>query len=206
LSLPVDGSTLTLTGNGITATVIHPATEFFDVNLVALKIDVSPLATPGLRTLILQHGNDLAFAHGFLKIRSQTPDFNFDGLDDHFQRRYFPLWTAPAAAPAADPDGDGFNNYYESKAGSDPANAASFPTVDLDQITWALNSATLRWLSVPGAQYQVFGRDTFSSGSDWSSVGPVLTAVDTHTLFTDSTTAGRTKFYRVRILPTPIHP
>src|SRR5207247_9955773 len=108
-NLPTSGATLIITGDGLTlgeATF----TTFSGLNFISVPISVGTNATPGLRSLVVQLGNNVAYANGFLEIQPPVPDFNFDGLDDRFQRQYFPLFTAPEAGPNADPDGDGFNN------------------------------------------------------------------------------------------------
>jgi hypothetical protein len=50
---------------------VGPATfdTFLGSNFISASISVATNATPGLRTLIVQRGNDLAYANGFLEIQ-----------------------------------------------------------------------------------------------------------------------------------------
>jgi predicted small integral membrane protein len=61
-------------------------------------------------------------------VRDVAPDnfgaYGGDGLPDHWQVQYFGL-DNPAAAPTADPDGNGQDNWFEYLAGTVPTNAAS---------------------------------------------------------------------------------
>ena len=54
-------------------------------------------------------------------------DTDADGIPDWFAARYFPA-GGPDASPAADPDGDGWENAAEAADLTDPLDPASFPT------------------------------------------------------------------------------
>src|SRR5207247_4085307 len=122
VNLPTNGATLAITGDGLTLGPASFAT-LSGLNFISVSISVASNATPGLRSFIVQRGADLAYANGFLEVEDNIPDFNFDGLDDRFQRTHSPLWTAPDAGPGADPDGDGFNNQAGCVDGSGRTNA-----------------------------------------------------------------------------------
>ncbi len=201
IGLPVAGATLRISGDGLTLTPVASSGGSSSLNLMAVRVDVSPNATPGLRSFIFQHGSDMAYANGFLEVQPVAPDFNFDGLDDRFQRKFFPLFTAAEAGPDADPDGDTFNNRYEYLAGSDPTSAASLPIVTLQSVTVTANGSTLAWRGVPGGRYEVLGRDRFGLGSAWEAVGSVVTAEGYDVRFLDASATNRIRFYRVRLLP-----
>lgn len=201
IGLPVAGATLRISGDGLTLAPVSSSGGPSSLNLMAVRVDVSPNATPGLRSFIFQHGSDLAYANGFLEVQPAVPDFNFDGLDDRFQRGFFPLFTAADAGPNADPDGDAFNNQYEYLAGSDPTNSRSLPVVTLQSVTLTADGSTLAWRGVPGGRYQVLGRDRFGAGSSWEAIGSTVTAEGYDVQFLDASATNRIRFYRVRLLP-----
>lgn len=201
LTLPIDSATLSVTGDGVTlGPPIFKPNRFIDgSNLIMASIDVASNATPGLRTLIVQQGSNFAYANGYLEIMPLFPDFNFDGLDDTFQRKYFAPFTAPEAAPGADPDGDGYDNLAEFRMGSDPTNPLSF----VFRIQSALHSATgtlIRWESVVGKRYQVVRRPDLSTSS-WQLVGAPIIARESMTQYLDPPATNKSFFYRVQALP-----
>jgi hypothetical protein len=196
-SLPTSGATLTITGDGLT--LGEPVFNTFSgSNFISVLINVDRNATPGLRTLVVQRGNDLAYANGFLEIQSHVPDFNFDGLDDRYQRQYFPLFTAPEAGPNADPDGDGFNNQAEYISGTVPTNALSL--LKLETVTLTGSGSTITWQSAPQKRYQVWSRGDIP-GDPWQTVGPPVVGTDSLTQFTDTTATNNFRFYRIQALP-----
>jgi hypothetical protein len=126
------------------------------------------------------------------------PDFNFDGLDDGFQRQYFPLFTSPEAGPNADPDGDSLDNRAESVAGTDPTSALSL--LKIDRVVMDANGSRLSWESVLGKRYQVFSRLDLQ-GAPWQAVGSPVTASGATSEFLDVTATNGFRFYRVAVLP-----
>jgi hypothetical protein len=201
-NLPTSGASFTITGDGLTlGTPTFQSNPFtsFGLNFISVTISIASNATPGLRSFIVQQGTNTAYASGFLKIRPAVLDYNFDGLDDAFQRTYFPVFTATNAAPATDPDGDGMNNLSEYIAGTIPTNAASVfklltPTNSLAAGT------TVRWLSVSNKVYQVSSRTNLASGS-WQNLGSTVTAGSTNALLLDAAGTNGIRFYRVEVLP-----
>ncbi len=94
-------------------------------------------------------------------------DADGNTLDDAWETYY----NATGLNPLADDDGDGFNNFQEMIAGTDPRNPASAPpnpsvTVNPD------TSVTLRWASQAGKSYQV--QTAAPLGSAWSAIGVPL--------------------------------
>lgn len=193
------GATLAVTGSGVTLDA-QAVTNLAGYYLTYARVSVSSNATPGLRALVLQRGTESAYANGFFEVLPAQTDDNSDGLDDAFQRRFFPLWTAPDASPGADPDGDGFSNRYESYTDSDPTRDGSLPAIPIQSVTLGTNGATVRWRSAPGGVYQVYTRDSFRLGTAWRAVGGLVTATGAAAEAVD-TAAGRTiRFYRVLAL------
>ncbi|NLH75350.1 MAG: matrixin family metalloprotease [Verrucomicrobia bacterium] len=194
------GATLGVTGNDVTLEPIG-ITNAWGYNLICARVSVSKNAFPGLRSLIVSRGQDVAYANGFFEVAPEWFDDNYDGLDDMFQRRYFPLWVGAEAGPSADPDFDGFNNKYEYLAGSDPMAGSSVPTVEVNDVTLASSGTNIGWNSVPGARYQIWTRDSFAPSDTWRKVGSTVTATGTHTEFLDTTATNRIRFYLVELLP-----
>ena len=199
-NLPTSGATLTITGDGLTvgAPAFNANLNGSGENFISVAISIASNATPGLRTFVVQQGTNVACANGFLKIRPAVLDYNFDGLDDVFQRTYFPVFTATNAAPTADPDGDRMNNLAEYIAGTNPTNVAS--VFKLLSPTNSHSGAAVRWLSVAGKNYQVFSRTNLVSGS-WQSNGAAILATGTNAQYLDPKGTNGIRFYRVQVLP-----
>ncbi|HXT41128.1 MAG TPA: matrixin family metalloprotease [Candidatus Angelobacter sp.] len=195
--LPTSGATLAITGDGLTLGA--PAfSTLSGLNFVSIPISVAGNASPGLRSFVIQRGADLAYANGFLDIQSLVPDFNFDGLDDRFQRQYFALFTASEAGPGADPDGDTFNNQDEYIAGTNPTNALSL--LKIDSIVMNAGGSTIAWQSGPGRNYRVWSRRDVAN-DPWQTVGSPVASGGASTQFTDASATNGFRFYRVQALP-----
>ena len=109
------------------------------------------------------------------------------------------MFTATNAGPAADPDGDGANNFSESIAGTIPTNAASlfkFYAVTNSSIA----GTTVRWLSVSNKTYQVFSSTNLALGA-WQSNSAAITASGTNTSYLDPKGTNGARFYRVQVFP-----
>jgi hypothetical protein len=198
-AIPAD-ATLSVTGDGVNiGLMIYEPNRFYSTqNLVRAQITISSNATPGLRSIVVRRGTDIAYANGYLEIYPPMIDYNFDGLGDRFQRQYFPLWTAANAAPTADPDGDHFSNAFEALTGSNPTNAASYNFL-IQQIEFVRGSMRVTWKSDVGKQYQLYGTAD-AAGSTWQLVGTPVTATTNVTSQTDSAT-GTLKIFKLRLLP-----
>ena len=201
--LPLSGATLHITGDGLTisATQPQPAMDFgggLVLPGLLVSLSVASNATPGLRSFVVQQGTNLAYANGYVKMLPLVSDNNFDGLDDTFQRRYFPVFTAPEAGPTADPDHDGIFNAQEYVAGTDPTNAGSF--FSIDRVTQTAAGTVVEWKSCPGKRYQVFTKATFGTGP-WLKVGTPVTAASATAQFHDATAPDGIRFYRLQVLP-----
>ena len=201
---PSNSATLTVTGDGITmgssfysTNITTPSSGTY--NFVSAPISVSSNATPGFRSLVLtQFGTNVAYANGFLEIQRAVPDYNWDGLDDRFQRQYFPVFTSSNAAPNADPDGDRMLNWAEAGAGTVPTNAASLLAIQSVNRTNVAN--TVRWQSVNGKKYQLSYRTNVASGN-WSNAGTVVTATGATAQQADTSATNTFRAYRVQVVP-----
>ncbi|WCJ58511.1 matrixin family metalloprotease [Fontisphaera persica] len=202
--LPTNGLDLKITGPGIThgALTAHPpGSPFNGLSGLSVVVSVSSNATPGMRSLVVTRPNDgaRAYAPGFVEIQPLVPDFNFDGLDDRFQRQYFARFTLPEAAPAADPDRDGMPNTAEAVAGTVPTNALS--VLKVERVVQDASGTTIFWRSVPGKRYQVWARDQVEN-APWQAMGePVQAAGSTASALDVGATQRALRFYRVQVLP-----
>jgi len=202
-NFPSVGAALTVTGGGL---MLGPASFVSNafpnarpsLNLISIAIRADRNATPGLRTFIVQQGTNIAYANGFLEIRPAFPDDNFDVLDDSFQRRYFPRFTAAEAAPTADPDGDKFNNASESVAGTDPTNRLSL--LRIERVTVTPDGTTIAWQSLAGKRYQLF-RNSELGKNAWEPVGAAVLSSGDSVQLLDSSAPIRARFYRVQVAP-----
>jgi hypothetical protein len=196
-----DGSALSITGDGI---IMGPTT--FRPNRVGggtihtleASVIVTDAATPGLRSFVVTHGNDVAYANGYVEIPAPVTDYNFDGLDDYFQRRYWSPWTQAAAAPEADPDADHFSNAFEARMETNPIDAQSY-RLPISEVRRDEDATQVTVQTDIGKRYQLYERTTFGGGS-WEAVGRALTATEPELTFTDVSVLGST-FYRVALVP-----
>ncbi len=196
-NLPASNATFTVTGDGLTLEQTY-YTSYSGLNGLYTWITVASNATPGLRSFLVQQGTNRAYANGYLEILPLVADYNFDGLDDAFQRNYFSPFTSTNAAPLADPDHDGMSNSQEYAAGTNPTNATSL--LKISSVKRATNGATVTWQSVTNRHYQVLSRTNTSAGA-WQTVGGVVTPTSTTSQLFDSAGTNNRRFYRVQALP-----
>ncbi len=194
--LPTSGATLIVTGDGIThGPVIFLQEAFVGLNLVSVKIDISEDATPGMRSFVLRFGDQVAYANGFLEILPPWPDWNFDGVDDIFQRKYFHPFTTLAGGPDLDPDADGFTTLQESQVGTNPLDGTS--VFEIESVSQTAKGTTLRWQAAAGHKYRVLSKHNLEEAV-WEKRGEVLGATGgVLTEFLDTTQAEHHRFYRV---------
>ncbi len=200
--LPMEDVELTVTGDGITLGELEVRTAFTPplVHLVRVG-SVAEDATPGLRTLIVRSGDEVAYAPGFLDVVRPVTDNNFDGLPDSYQREHFELFTAPEARAEADPDRDGITNLEEAAGGTDP-NVSDREVVEVDpfpilNVTVDASGAAVEIESVAGAIYQLFSRSAVGEG-DWLPVGEPVEGEGDRLKLMDPGATDNMRFYEVR--------
>lgn len=189
-----------ITGDGLVvgpAEVVRPALR--QLTLVQVPVTVLPGATPGMRTVEVTANGFTARAPGFVDVGPAVMDYNFDGLDDLFQRRFFRPFTRPEAAPSADPDADGFTNRREAARDSDPVDPKSYGYRVISARLTA-GGTVVRWESAAGRKYQVWSREEVGAGT-WVKVGGVVTAGGDTAELTDTRPAVQVRFYRVQDPP-----
>ena len=132
----------------------------------------------------------------------QSPDGDGDTLPDVWEDAYGVSSTSSTGDDGADgdPDGDGFDNFSELIAGTDPLNGSSALDI-LSLVEEAspgdVKSRTLRWSSVPGTRYCV--EATGSLVEPWHDISGVVTAMVTEMIFTDNS-AENPRFYRISVV------
>ena len=82
----------------------------------------------------------------------RSTDLDGDAIEDAWATNHFGHSPLTSAERAADNDGDGFSNYDEFRAGTDPSDPASALRVS---VTITQGTATLRWPCVDGKTYRV---------------------------------------------------
>ncbi len=83
----------------------------------------------------------------------RSTDLDGDGIEDQWATNHFGHSPLTPAEKAADNDGDGFSNYDEFRAGTDPSDPASALRVS---VTMTQGTTTLRWPCVDGKTYGVY--------------------------------------------------
>ncbi len=118
-------------------------------------------------------------------------DQNGNGLDDVWEMVYH----ASGLNPLADDDGDGFNNFQESIAGTDPRDANSHPPTVAPSV--GSNTVTLTWGTVAGKQYRVQTSPTFGAGAVWTNLGAPFAGTGGNVSATYGTDGG-VRYYRIQ--------
>jgi hypothetical protein len=102
------------------------------------------------------------------------------------------------SADAADPDGDGLNNWQEWRCGTDPTNALS--VLRLVAPVTAGTNVTLSWQSVAGVNYFLDRSGNLTVPPDFISLATNIPGQPGTTTFVDTNTVGAGPlFYRVGV-------
>jgi hypothetical protein len=201
-SVPPAKATISVTGNDIVVgpTIARPAafaSGETTLNLLYARITVRSNASPGLRSFLVTADSKSSFANGCIEILPPVSDFNFDSLDDLFQRSHFQLFTSDAAAPGSDPDHDGADNASEFFSGTDPGDANS--VLKIQSIAISAGNVQVRWRSVPGRVYRLAYANAISS-PDWTPVETEVIASSASTFFTEPLLPSQNRFYRIQLV------
>lgn len=200
-NLPTRSAKLRVTGDGITyGNTTFDSDVFNGYNLITVEITVQKNASPGIRSLYVDKGNERTYANGFIEIFPNIQDFDFDGLNDFWQRKNFPIFASKISRAGADPDADGYSNLEEYITGKDPNNTESYPSLEIISITVDRNGTTIQWNSIPDKSYQVWRKKDVAS-SKWIKVKGPQTAQRSFMFFNDPDEREKLQFYRVQALP-----
>jgi PKD repeat protein/pimeloyl-ACP methyl ester carboxylesterase len=158
---------------------------------------VHTYTTPGTYTVTL-----IVSGHGGISTNTQVDAVTVLTAYQSWQLSYFGCMDCPAAASAADPDGDGIANDSEFLAGTNPTDAAS--AFRIGTFSKAVGPGfTVTWQSVPGKTYKVQYADDMNG--PWKDDLPdsVVPAISGETVksYTDPTVGSATRrFYRVKLV------
>jgi len=200
-NLPTDKAILRVSGDGITyGNTTFDSNVFAGYNLITVEITVEKNAVPGVRSLYVKQGNNLSYANGFIEILPDIEDFDFDGLNDSWQRENFPVFASKISQANEDPDADGYSNKDEYLTGKDPNNIDSYPTLEIKSITVDPSGTTIQWNSIPGKSYQVWRKKNVAL-SKWIKINEPKTAQRSFMFFVDTSEREELQFYRVQALP-----
>jgi sialate O-acetylesterase len=110
------------------------------------------------------------YASDYATLTVSTPSGAGDGIPGYWRLQYFGngLSAAGAAAPNADPDGDGLSNLNEYLAGTSPVDAASTFKITAFNLNGA--NAVLTFPSVLGKQYRLERATDLGAPTAWSAL------------------------------------
>jgi len=125
-------------------------------------------------------------------------DTDADGLPDAWEMRYFQSLNAPNGAADADADGDGLSNQQEFRAGTNPTNTADVLRITAVQVNGS--DVSISFTAVTAKSYQI-ERCECLLPEPWVAVKSVTAVADSVLTVSDPGGAGRSQFYRVRLVP-----
>jgi glycosidase len=126
-----------------------------------------------------------------------------DGIPDWWRAQYFGgdgQTTNSQSCAACDPDGDGLSNLSEYLAGVDPTNSAS-SFVILSVATLTNGYTELTWSSAPGKNYEIWATADLTQAFACIAGCPVVPSGGATTTYTDTTSSGTNRYYRIRLHP-----
>lgn len=181
---------LALAGSGVSTLVTNAPTGQYIVHFLPVPFYQTP--APQTNSLIL--GGALSFRGNYT-----FADANSNGISDAWEQYYFGV-VSPGRTATTDSDGDGFSDYAEFVAGTNPTNALSAlvvtPTFDFSnaviQLAWPVFSNRVYRVEATAANPGLLDGWTDVSGWMQFSTSP---ATFTWPLTND------TGYYRVQVLP-----
>ena len=124
-------------------------------------------------------------------------DANGDGLLDAWQLHYFGSTSSLAAAPSADPDGDGANNFNEFVNLTDPTDPTSVKKLQANPDPQNSQNLVLGWLAARGRLYTIESTGDLAS-PNWQALAGATDIVGDNTMrFITNSVSGKS-FYRLR--------
>jgi hypothetical protein len=123
----------------------------------------------------------------------ENEDTDGDTLPDWWERRY--LGTL-AWGPANDPDHDGFSNWQELWAGTNPSDTTSVLWLSGFLMVSPSNVFMLQWPSVPGKSYRIYCSSALSS--NYSCINSNIAATPPLNVMSFPVSAGAA-FFRVQV-------
>ena len=121
-------------------------------------------------------------------------DQDGDGADDIWELWHFPALTN--VSESSDADADGFQDWKECRAGTDPTNSASF--LSIDQVSISGDYAdVVTWSSVSGISYRVLSSTNLVGGEWRTNISGLRAASSLSSATADVDTAS--VFYRIGV-------
>ena len=124
-------------------------------------------------------------------------DADGDGLQDAWQIHYFGSTSSPAAAPTADPDGDGANNLNEFTNLTDPTNSNSSEKLQAYLDPQNYQRLVLGWFAARGRLYTIESATNLLPNI-WQSVADCKDVVGDNTQILNTNAVAGTRFFRLR--------
>ena len=124
-----------------------------------------------------------------------------DSIPDWWRQQYFGgtgQITNARSTAGSDPDGDGFTNLQEYRAGTDPTNATS--ALRITQAAPSGNDFIIQFNTVAGKIYAIEWQTDLTSTNAWTSLATNITGTGTSIQVTDPGAAVQPRrFYRIRV-------
>ena len=127
-------------------------------------------------------------------------DSDGDHVPDLWMMQYFGHTNGLVADQSRaldDADGDGFANWQEYRAGTNPTNAASYLRLEAG---WRGDKANIHFQGVAGRRYGLDGLDSLGL-TNWITITNWGVSTNSEVLFNDSTATNNARFYRLRLMP-----
>ncbi|MCP5521872.1 MAG: chitobiase/beta-hexosaminidase C-terminal domain-containing protein [Verrucomicrobiales bacterium] len=120
-----------------------------------------------------------------------------DGISNEWREQYFGpgYLTDPRVAPDADPDEDGWDNWFEFDRDTDPTDPDSHPQT----LATIRAVPAISWTSVPGMTYRVLRKNAVSA-PEWEIVLPAFLATEETSRYIDAD-APATAIYQIEVVP-----
>jgi hypothetical protein len=125
-------------------------------------------------------------------------DANGDGLLDAWQTHYFGSISSPAAAPSADPDGDGAINLNEFINLTDPTDSSSATRLRAIPDPQNNQNFALSWFAARGRTYTIETIANLSSPT-WQALASATDIVGDNSIQLITNSASAKGFYRLRV-------
>ncbi|MCD6051760.1 MAG: hypothetical protein K0Q55_3169 [Verrucomicrobia bacterium] len=159
-------------------------------NVVSNKGTLQLTGERGIKRLIAKL---LLLSLGFLPLVSaKAIDQNGNQLNDIWEI----IHGAQALTAIGDADGDGVSNLDESRAGTNPFDANSYPWLQVQTVSG--QNLRLNWEGLKGKRYELLATDDLAQGS-WSGISTNLNQIDGLSTLLLGATNANARFFRVSI-------